>query len=265
MTNKVLLILVDGMRPDSISAGGGVKFEEFFRSGSYSFQAKTIFPPVTLPCHMSLFHSVDPGRHGITTNTYIPQVRPINGLVEVLAAGKKTTGFVYTWEQLRDLNTPGGNLDFSWFSRQRIEIISSLERRATAVAKKVIQEQELDFLFLYLGGADVWGHRFGWMSQEYLDSVKNAWECIQKICADLPEEYTVIVTSDHGGHDRHHGDDIPEDMTIPVVFRGKLFAAGQELERFDIRDFAPTIVEILGVDPDPEWEGKSILSRKDRN
>lgn len=262
MANKVLLILVDGMRPDSILACGDSGLEKFFKSGAYCLQAKTTFPPVTLPCHMSLFHSVDPGRHGTTTNVHVPQARPINGLIEVLETAHKTKGFVYTWEQLRDLCTPGNHLDFSWFSRQNTETISALEHKATAVAKTYIQEERPDFLFLYLGGADAWGHKCGWMSQEYMDSVRNAWECIQEICADLPEEYTVIVTADHGGHDRNHGDDIPEDMTIPVVFRGNLFPESRELERFDIRDFAPTIVDILGVEPDSEWEGRSIFSKE---
>jgi len=259
MANKVLLILVDGMRPDSISLGGGKEFEAFFKSGTYSFQAKTVFPSVTLPCHMSLFHSVDPGRHGITTNTYIPQVRPINGLVEVLTAGKKTTAFAYNWEQLRDLDRPG-NLEYSWFERQHLETALSVDERTTAAAAKMIKEHAPDFVFLYLGGTDLWGHQCGWMSQEYLESVKNAWECIRQICTDLPEAYTVIVTADHGGHDRNHGDNIPEDMTIPVVFKGELFPKGKELEHFDIRDIAPTIVDILGVEPDPEWEGHSILT-----
>ena len=259
MANKVLLILVDGMRPDSIAPGGGADFETFFKSGTYCLQAQTTFPPVTLLCHMSLFHSVDPGRHGTTTNVYVPQVRPVKGLIEVLADAKKTTGFVYTWEQLRDLCTPGNHLEYSWFVRQHTDTISALEHKATAAAKTIIQEYAPDFLFLYLGGADAWGHRCGWMSQEYLDSVRNAWECIQEICADLPEEYTVMVTADHGGHDRNHGENIPEDMMIPVVFKGGMFPEEKKLEQFDIRDFAPTIVDVLGVEPDPEWEGTSIL------
>ena len=34
MANKVLLILVDGMRPDSIPLCGDPSFEEFFKSGT---------------------------------------------------------------------------------------------------------------------------------------------------------------------------------------------------------------------------------------
>ena len=51
--------------------------------------AQTVMPSVTLPCHMSLFHSVAPDRHGILTNTYTPQVRPINGICEQLHLYKR--------------------------------------------------------------------------------------------------------------------------------------------------------------------------------
>lgn len=59
------------------------------REGSYSLRARTVMPSVTLPCHMSLFHSVDPGRHGILTNTYVPQARPRGGAVRVSACKRE--------------------------------------------------------------------------------------------------------------------------------------------------------------------------------
>lgn len=259
MDNKVLLILVDGLRPDAIPLCGDPGLETFFKAGTYCLKATTTFPPVTLPCHMSLFHSVDPGRHGTTTNVFAPQVRPIKGLVELLAENNKKSGFVYTWEELRDICTPGEHLEYSWFMRQYTDTLWELEHKATAAAKSLIHDCAPDFLFLYLGGTDEWGHRKGWMSKEYLDSVKNAWDCIQEICKDLPEEYSVIVTADHGGHDRDHGKDVPEDMTIPITFHGKDFPEKYELDTCNIRDIAPTIVELLALKPDEEWEGSSVI------
>lgn len=261
MEKKVLLILVDGMRPDSIPLCGDESFESFFKAGTYCMKTRSVYPSMTLPCHMSLFHSVDPGRHGTTTNIYAPQVRPVNGLVEVLAAAQKTSAFVYTWEELRDCCRPGNHLEYSWFVRQRPETVSGLEIEATAAAKELIKKHGPDFVFLYLGATDEWGHRKGWMSQEYLNCVRSAWNCIQDICADLPEEYTVIVTADHGGHDRIHGTEMTEDMTVPVTIHGADFPAGKELEHCDVRDLAPTIVEVLGLEADDEWEGNSILRR----
>lgn len=114
--DKVLLILVDGMRPDSIAACGSEYADNMLKSCRYKdMQAKTVFPSVTLPCHMSLFHSVVPQRHGILTNTFVPMARPVDGLIEKLHNAGKRCAFYYTWEQLRDLAKPG-MLDYSLYS-----------------------------------------------------------------------------------------------------------------------------------------------------
>ena len=106
--DKVLLILLDGMRPDSIAACGSKYADNMLKSCRYKdMQAKTVFPSVTLPCHMSLFHSVVPQRHGILTNTFVPMARPVDGLIEKLHNAGKRCAFYYTWEQLRDLAKPG--------------------------------------------------------------------------------------------------------------------------------------------------------------
>lgn len=262
MSDKVLLILVDGMRPDSIAQCGDPAFEAYFKNGTYCMEGVTAFPSVTLPCHVSLFHSVLPDRHGTLTNNYAQQVRPINGIVEVLNAAKKTSAVLYTWEQLRDLWRPG-KLEYSVFIHQHTDTIKDQEKEITEAAKKLIRDQAPDFVFLYLGGADCLGHKKGWMTDEYLDLVNHAWERIQDVLKDLPEDYTVMVTADHGGHDRVHGENIPEDMTIPVTIHGKRFPKGKQLAHFDIRDFAPTIVDIMALEPDEEWEGRSVLDYLD--
>ena len=69
MENKVILVSIDGMRPDGVLQCGHPFVEEMMRLGSYTLDARTVVPSVTLPCHMSMFHSVPPTRHGIGTNT----------------------------------------------------------------------------------------------------------------------------------------------------------------------------------------------------
>ena len=71
----------------------------------------------------------------------------------------------------------------------------------------------------------------------------------------LPEEYTVIITSDHGGHGVTHGSDSPEDMIIPIFLIGDSFAAGKEIAGASILDVAPTVVHLFGVAPQKAWEG----------
>ncbi|MBP3337710.1 MAG: alkaline phosphatase family protein [Clostridia bacterium] len=257
MSEKVILILVDGMRPDGIEKCGHPFIETLKKISSYTMEAKTVWPSVTLPCHMSLFHSVDPSRHGITTNLYMPQVRPIDGLFDVLHAAGKKNAFFYSWEQLRDISRPG-HLHKSLF----LNIVGNehTDIKLTDEAILYIKEENPDFTFLYLGETDDFGgHKYGWMSKEYLKCVNTAVACMEKVYKNLPDDYTMIVTADHGGHDRVHGHESYEDMTIPLFISGPRFEKGEKIENVSIKDIAVTIADLLEVKPAKEWEGKSLL------
>ena len=201
MSEKVFLILVDGMRIDAPDACGN-DYVVQFKTKAKLLAERTVMPSVTLPCHMSLFHSVTPQRHGILTNTYVPQVHTVEGLVERLKAAGKTSAFYYSWQLLRDLCRPG-NLSFGLFS------------------------------------------------------VSEAWDCIQKVCEKFGGEYQILVTADHGGHDRIHGEDIPEDMNIPLYLYGSAFD-GCTARTANIIDIAPTIAKIMGIEPARGWDGTAL-------
>ena len=253
---KVLLILVDGMRPDALP---NVKnAQNIISKSARNMSGQTVFPSVTLPCHVSLFHSVDPSRHGTTTNTYMPQVRPINGLCEVLKKVGKRSACFYNWEELRDLSRPGSLTHSFFISGSRLGYDKANDMTADA-AIDFLGSIDVDFTFLYFGYPDEAGHKYGWMSNEYFDALENSWENIERVIETLGDDYTVIITADHGGHDRTHGTVMPEDMTIPVIMYGKNVEAGEAFEGANIKDLAPTVTRLLGVDPDPEWEGKSII------
>ena len=253
---KVLLILIDGMRPDSLT--DAVYAQKWIKKSSYAPDAQTVFPSVTLPCHMSLFHSVNPERHGITTNTYTPQVRPVDGLCEVLKKNNKRCAFFYNWEELKDLSRPD-SMTFAYFCSGHTFGYETANRVVTDAAVKHLSEYDIDFAFLYLGWSDMAGHTYGWMSDEYIEAVQKSWYEADRIISSLSDEYTVIVTADHGGHDRMHGSDCPSDMTIPIMFYGQPFKAGKRLENVNIKDIAPTIVRLFDIEPDREWEGKSLI------
>ena len=154
--SKVQLILVDGMRPDALKACGNPYVEELLNESYYSMKTRTVMPSVTLPCHMSLFHSVDPSRHGITTNLYMPQVRPINGLCEQLKATKKN-GFFYNWEQLKDLSRPDSLATAGYFSGHKFTY-EKANQMVTDASIRSMKEMDLDFTFTYLGWVDEAGH-----------------------------------------------------------------------------------------------------------
>lgn len=91
-----------------------------------------------------------------------------------------------------------------------------------------------------------------------IENVKRVYEAVAEVAERTGTQYTILVTADHGGHDRLHGTMLKEDMTIPTFFIGKHFEPGKELDDVSILDLAPTIADVMGVPRAPEWEGKSV-------
>ncbi|MBR4949531.1 MAG: alkaline phosphatase family protein [Clostridia bacterium] len=257
---KVILISIDGMRPDGLKKCGNPYLDELIQKSSYTFEGRTVFPSITLPCHLSMFHSVPPERHGTLSNDYVIPVRPVNGLFEVLKANGKKCAMYYGWEPLRDIGRVGSLISSEYVNSYSFDHTDAM---LTQRALDYIKLAKPDFVFLYMVETDEkGGHDIGWMSDTYLNYINLAIDNVKKVIKEAGDDYTIIVTADHGGHDRYHGTDMDADMTIPMIFYGEDFPDGVKLDNASILDIAPTIVDIMGIYPPREWEGKSLIIRE---
>ncbi len=259
---KVLLIILDGCRPDALQAARTPHLDSLWQNGAYTWQARSVMPSVTLPCHNTMFRSVSPGKHGVRAdNRHNPQAEAFPSVVDAAKLANRSTAMFYSWEQLRDLNAPG-SLDFSYFANAVYG-----EDNDTPVAQAAadyLVNQQPDLCVLYLGDIDITGHLHGWMSPEYMAAIE-ANDCAVGIVLDalqsagLREHYVLLVQADHGGHDTDHGTDMPEDMLIPWIINGAGIKNGYALQtEVNMRDTAPTIACLLGMEQPSEWEGQRI-------
>ena len=256
--NKVILISIDGMRPDGLRTCGNPYVAELEKRATYTYMGQAVFPSVTFPCHYSMAHSVTPQRHGILTNTYVPEVRPVTGIFEKIKSAGGVSAMFYGWEPLRDIASPG-SLKFATYVNAYMK--ESSDTVLTDEALRVIAEDKPDFVFLYMVETDEkGGHDNGWMSEEYLRRISIAIDNVRRVVEAYGDEYRVIVMADHGGHERSHGSTMPEDMTVPFFFLGEGFAPGREVDGLSLLDIAPTIADIMGISPEREWEGRSVLT-----
>lgn len=254
---KVILISIDGMRPDGLRLTRHEYLKKLEGMAAYTYNGRSVFPSVTLPCHFSMTHSVTPQRHGILTNTYVPQVRPVEGIIEKIKASGARAAMFLGWEPLRDIAKPGALKYSIYFNSYLAE---SVDTYLTDEAIKLIDKEKPEFAFLYMVDTDEkGGHDNGWMSDEYIRRISIAIDNTKRIVEKYSNEYSIIIMADHGGHDRVHGTDSPEDMTIPFFFIGDEFKAGEIEGDVSLLDIAPTIAKIMGILPDPDWEGKSIF------
>lgn len=255
---KVILILSDGLRPDAVMQCSHPMVKTLMEKGTCTMNGRTVMPSVTLPCHMSLIHSVDPQRHGIVTNTFTPQVRPIKGLFDQLRLFGKKSGFFYNWGELRDLHQPDSIAEACFISGHYFPWYDACEQ-CTDRAIDFVRREQPDFVFLYLGEVDEAGHKHGWMTEDYMKAVDHAFELTQRFAEAVSPDYCVMLIADHGGHDRTHGTDMPEDMTIPFMTINGPWEAGSTFEAVSIKDVAPTVAKLLEVPANEDWEGKSLI------
>jgi predicted AlkP superfamily pyrophosphatase or phosphodiesterase len=259
--SRVLLCSIDGMRPDAVRAAHTPTIDRLARDGACAWNARTVMPSSTLPCHTSMLRGVDTPRHGITTNTFHPLVRPVPSLIDVAHDQKRRTGFFYNWEELRDLSAPG-KLDLSVMSNDYRS--ADGDRFIAEQAAAALERFDFDLLFVYLGWTDECAHHFGWMSDPYLEAISHADGCLGLVldavaAAGRAAETTTLVLSDHGGHERTHGTDRDEDMLIPWVLHGPTVRPGHAITGpVHIYDTCVTLAHVLGIEPAPEWEGRVI-------
>jgi len=71
--------------------------------------------------------------------------------------------------------------------------------------------------------------------------------------------FTIIVTADHGGHDRDHGSEDSRDVTIPWIAWGRSVKPGQLKQGVKTMDTAATVLSLLGVAEPANWVGKPVI------
>jgi predicted AlkP superfamily pyrophosphatase or phosphodiesterase len=254
--SKVVFMMTDGLRPDAINDNNTPNLKKFMERGASTLNAQSIIPSVTVPCHTSIFHSVPATRHGILNNEWKPMVKPITGLVEQISANDKRAGFIHNWERLRDLNRHE-QLYFSFYIHTGYDLDGDDITIETAM--QWIPKGICDFWFVYFASMDVAGHTFGWMSDGYIKHVKHVDSLIGKLLPVIDDETTVIIHSDHGGHDRTHGTESPEDMTIPYMIAGPNIKQNYEIQsQVTLLDTTPTVAHILDIPQHSHWEGNVI-------
>ena len=253
----VVLTMIDGMRPDAMQATPTPTLDRIRQRGAWTLTARSVMPSITLPCHVSMFYSQPPQRHGVTSNTWTPMARPLPSIVDQAALFNRHCAFFYSWEELRDLSQPG-SLQYAYFRKHDPEDVLA-DNPVVEAAIRYQQAEHPDFLFLYLGTTDNIGHLNGWMSPEYLAQISRVDGLLGQFMESLSDQDTILVQADHGGHERSHGTDSPEDMTVPWMIAGPGIRQNHQIQRsVNLIDTAPTLARLLGVQPHSGWEGRCV-------
>ena len=264
LTQHVLLVSIDGLRPDAIAEYRAPTLSRLVKEGSYTLAATTILPSKTLPSHTSMLTGEPPDRHGVLWNTAFEDAPGTLKIPTVFGQardhGYRTAAF-FSKAKFSHLQVPG-TLDYSqapggWFGRW------SAAETITAVEKHLATARP-NLLFVHMPDPDNAGHAHGWMSAEYGRGVLAADKAVERLlkAADTAYgtgQYTIIVTADHGGHGKDHGTDDPFDIHIPWIAWGRSVLPGEIAPNtVKTMDTASTVLYLLGVEKPERWAGAPV-------
>ena len=265
VSRHVVVVSVDGLRPDAIDAYNAPTLQRLMREGSHTLSATTIDPSRTLPSHTSMLTGQPPERHGVRWNHVVTAGADVIELPNVFSVARGhgySTAAFFSKAKFQPLQRHG-TLDYSqapggWFGRWSIE-------RTMADVAEYLAGARPNLLFVHLADVDAAGHRAGWMTPEYGRAVIAADAAISALIGLAERAYgagrfSLIVTADHGGHGTGHGSKDPRDVTIPWIAWGQGVRRGVIGERpVRTMDTAATVLWLLGVADQSDWIGQAVV------
>jgi predicted AlkP superfamily pyrophosphatase or phosphodiesterase len=266
VTRYAVLVSIDGLRPDAIKAFAAPTLQRLMREGSYTLTASTITPSKTLPSHTSMLTGQPPERHHVLWNTpaaaRADTIESATVFSEARSRGYSTAAF-FSKSKFHPLQRPG-TLDYSqapggWFGRWSSE-------RTVRDVETHLGASRPNLLFVHLTDPDYAGHQKGWMSPEYGRALQATDAAMSRLLSAAgraygASNYSLIVTADHGGHDKDHGSDDPRDVTIPWIAWGRGVEPGHVLDA-SVRtmDTAATVLWLLGIPEPADWFGNPVVA-----
>lgn len=272
--SKIVIISVDGLRPDLALRANTPNIHAMMKEGSYSLWARTTAESVTLPSHTSMLTGVTPVKHQIQWNYDLPLLHPVYPayatLFELAHRAGYTTAMAAGKSKFINLARPG-TLDWVF-----IPVETSADDLDVATeAVGMILGHEPDVLFVHFPGVDVAGHAYGWASPQQLDAIAEADESIGLVLWALDQRHLrssafIVVTADHGGAGLSHGPDDPRSRNIPWITVGPGIRRGLDLTSYpdlviNTEDTFSTAAYLLGIPILRKVDGKPVLEIFDRS
>jgi predicted AlkP superfamily pyrophosphatase or phosphodiesterase len=256
---RVLIVSFDGLRPDAIEAAGAKHIQSLAAAGTRAKVARTVLPSITLVSHASMLSGVSPTKHKIFWNSYDSTKGTIlvPTVFDLAKRAGLTTAMIVGKEKFRHLARPG--------TVDRFVFETGMPHEIALATKKAIEELKPELLFVHFPHPDQVGHKQGWMSSNQLRAIRDSDHALGEIFQVLREQSlfpstTVILTADHGGSGRGHGEDSEVSKRIPWYAAGPGVVIGGEIEReITTYDTAATAAKLLALPIPAEWDGKPVF------
>lgn len=261
---KVVLAVIDGLRPDAITPERMPVLHGLLRRGWQAGAATTIRPSVTVAALTSLATGVSPEAHGLSAATLqsLGKVRGLKPLpLELKRLGVETS--VVTTQLNGSARWLAGALLRLGGITRLVPAPPAPGILVDVALRHMARNSAAELVVLYMNDADVAGHAWGWMSPAYLQAARAIDRALVPFQLLVEDPDTLVVfTADHGGggvlaqdHDHPH----PVNDAIPIgMLGGRVMPGMVSNEPARLLDIPPTILSGFGGSAPSEYEGRVL-------
>jgi predicted AlkP superfamily pyrophosphatase or phosphodiesterase len=238
------------------------------KEGAFTLHARGVMPTVSSPNWASMIMGAGPEQHGVTSNEW----EVAKAAIKPTTAGPE--GFFPTIFSVLKSQRPHAKIAcfHDWdgfgklFERSAVDFIEDSDGpiKATEHAVAYLKKVRPQLMFIHLDHVDDAGHNHGHGTPEYFAAVAEADRLIGLVIqglqdAGIAERTIVLVTSDHGGVGKKHGESTMAEIEIPWILYGRGAAAGKELSTpVNTYDTAATVAYIFGLQTPRCWIGRPV-------
>lgn len=271
----VLIIGIDGCRTDSLQAAKAPNIKALIAEGTVCWKVysggelgtKTEQITISGPSWGSILAGVWVDKHNIRDNEFE------NTNLKKVVDGK-ITGYPHFFTRIKDKYPDCLLASIVNWQPINDKIVTDADHmdggNDAEVTKKtadlLLSGVNPAVIFVHLDEVDGAGHSqtYGPQSPGYMQAIETADAQVGDMVAAMRkrpnyarEDWLVLVTADHGGKGKNHGDQTPEERTVFIIAAGGGYPHKVLNKPLSITAVPPTVFRHLGIPVDPAWGWES--------
>lgn len=249
MVKKLLVIGIDGCRPDALSIANTPNLDALMANGTYSLDARNTGTTFSGPGWSAMLTGVWEDKHKVVDNSF---------------TGNNFNQYPHFFEKIKEKYPSGRTVSISqWhpinehIAEGNVDILRNTQDSSVDVKNKAVAElgiDDLSALFVHFDDVDHAGHNSGFSPNNtaYVNAIETVDGALGEVVAALKgrsnysdEEWVIIVSTDHGGIGTTHGGDSEEERTVFMIVSGD-GVPNKEIAKTTTETSLPPVENCLG-------------------
>lgn len=274
MSNKVIVVVVDGMRYDKAYDALGYLQHLVEIKQAALYKVKSELPSLSRPLYEVLLTGTPASTNGITTNQTVRLSKQKSLFHLTKEHGLRNAAAVYYWVSELYNRAPFDFVEDRFQMDETKPIQYGIfyweddypDSHLMVDAEYLRRKYLPDFLYIHPMGVDLKGEQFGAESKEYREQILKVGSLLAQIVPIWRQEgYQILITSDHGMSETgNHGGTTSCERDVPLFVISEKIEAGVYDEVIPQLAFAPIVCQLLGIEPSEEMISYQIPGLKNK-